>query len=216
MRRHWLSLAVLGVLTGSASALSPWDFGGPAYQRGFPSAPQASFFGYNLDDTNPGYYGGGRYREYYAYGRGYGIANFPGPLPNYPRGYIPKSMRGYPSPWSEPRPTIFVRGDAAAAPCTVEIHLPDGAEVWIDGEPTKQTGAQRTFVTPALHGGLEYSYSVRARWETDGQVVEQSRSVDVRAGDHVAIVFPRPTGGNPTTLPAEITRSVSGDLLPES
>src|SRR5262249_37440338 len=94
-----IALAVVSSILSAAPALA-WDLGGPLYQRGYPKDPPASIFGYNLDDPHPGYYGGGRYREYFSYGRGYGLANFPGPLPNYPSGYVPKSFRAYPSPWT--------------------------------------------------------------------------------------------------------------------
>ena len=42
----------------------------------------ASWYGYPINDPSPfNYYGGANYREYYGYGRGYGIAGFPGPFP---------------------------------------------------------------------------------------------------------------------------------------
>src|SRR5262249_17586951 len=48
-----------------------------------------SYYGYNLDEMNAGYYGGGRYRGYYSYGRGYGIPNYPVslPRPGFPAGH---------------------------------------------------------------------------------------------------------------------------------
>src|SRR5262249_61454712 len=46
--------------------------GGFGFGLGF-FAP--SYYGYPLDDTTAGYYGGGRYREYYSYGRRFGWAN---------------------------------------------------------------------------------------------------------------------------------------------
>src|SRR5262245_29678872 len=75
----------LAAMTAFALLLAavPVRAGGPFFRGGsfglgfFPP----SYYGYNLDDTNPGYYGGSRYREYYSYGRGYGLANYPGPVP---------------------------------------------------------------------------------------------------------------------------------------
>src|SRR5262245_51990752 len=42
-----------------------------------------SYYGYPLDEMSAGYYGGGRYNQYYSYGRGWAgsLADYPGPLP---------------------------------------------------------------------------------------------------------------------------------------
>src|SRR5437763_6784079 len=61
---------------GVTFPLTPYPYApGPGYRLP-PSA-----YGYPLDDYAGGYYGGGRYREYYGYGRGVGFADFPGPIP---------------------------------------------------------------------------------------------------------------------------------------
>ena len=60
-------------LLGLTAPGSAWELGGPLYTN---RIPPASLYGYNLDDPSPGYYGGGRYREYYSYGRGAGLALF--------------------------------------------------------------------------------------------------------------------------------------------
>src|SRR5947209_10549670 len=85
MLRNCFSLRgipALAALLGLAAPSPAWELGGPLYQRGLSNAYPASYYGYNLDDNSAGYYGGIRYQQYYAYGRGYGLANFPGPLPN--------------------------------------------------------------------------------------------------------------------------------------
>ncbi len=52
-------------------------------QDGYPIGSRAPWhYGYNLHDYAAGYFGGGNYREYYAYGRGgVSIGNFPDSLP---------------------------------------------------------------------------------------------------------------------------------------
>src|SRR5436853_6606865 len=71
--RTLLGLAASVLLTaGTARA---WDFPYPSpsnYRDVGPRAFSPGYYGYDLDDRHPGYYGGGRYREYYSYGRTYG------------------------------------------------------------------------------------------------------------------------------------------------
>jgi uncharacterized protein (TIGR03000 family) len=197
-----------GVLTGLllAAPAVAWDFGGPVYQRGFPNAPAPSIFGYNLDDPHPGYFGGGRYREYYNYGRGNTLANFPDPLPNYSRGYMPKAYRGYPSPWTagqviEP---IFV---APAEPIAyLDVQVPENAEVWIDDTKTQQSGAARVFVTPPLAGDGIFTYEIKARWDENGKPMEQTQVIVVQSGKRVSVAFPVATevgAASPLPYPLE-------------
>lgn len=202
----WHCVGIVGIMLCPATAWSWWDFGGPAYQRGFAAAPAPSIWGYNLDDPNPGYFGGGRYREYYSYGRGYGIANFPGPLPNYPYGYVPKSLRAYPSPWTPPRdfgPVVVMESEPVAY---LEIQVPAEAEVWIDDTKTQQAGQARTFVTPPLASDKVFTYEIKAKWNEDGKAVEQSQIVMVQAGKRVQVSFPATPAAQsvtPGTFPLE-------------
>jgi uncharacterized protein (TIGR03000 family) len=87
------ALLYLAINTAPASAqvASPFGFfgGRPAWIVDNP----ASNYGYNLNDPHPGYYGGGNYREYYAFGRGTGVANFPGPVPG------PEYFWDWTAPW---------------------------------------------------------------------------------------------------------------------
>jgi uncharacterized protein (TIGR03000 family) len=65
----------------------------------------------------------------------------------------------------------------------VSVHVPANAEVWFDGQPTQQRGERRTFVSPPLDSDKTLHYEVRARWtDANGQKVEQTRRVAVRAG----------------------------------
>ncbi len=62
------------------------------------------------------------------------------------------------------------------------LAVPADARVWFDGEPTKQTGALRHFLSQPLAPGRSYTYTVRVRWTQDGKPVEEERRVRVRAG----------------------------------
>lgn len=197
LRRIPLALATcaLGLATVPASA---WELGGPLYTSRYPYPP--SYYGYNLDETNPGYYGGGRYTHYYSYGRGFGLANFPDSLP----GYVPPSVMtayriGYSPPIIVTAPVLVpVPGGPDVA--RIDVQVPADAEVWIEDAPTAQTGPERHFVSPPLLRGRRYAYQLRARWTENGKAVEQTRDLVVRAGEHAAARFP--TEVEPETLPA--------------
>jgi uncharacterized protein (TIGR03000 family) len=157
----------------------------------YPRPP--SYFGYPLDDRSAGYYGGGRYTEYYSYGRGYGIANYPGPLPgpglppDY-RGPMPRPGTVYYSPSPEPPMAVMPAPQDSVAQLHVEV--PADAEVWIEGQPTKQAGTTRWFVSPPLNKGQQFEYRIRARWTAAGRPVEQTQQITVKAGDSPTVRFP--------------------------
>ena len=187
-----LAVAFFGIINGGARAGDPRypfrgsnDFGTGVY------AP--SYYGYNLDEMNACYYGGGRYREYYGYGRGYGIANYPGPLPGpgLPPDYRGSmtSHRGHATTMPEPPPLLLPQGERVAQ---IHVNVPADAEVWIEGQATKQAGTKRWFVSPELTKGQQFEYKVRARWNEEGRPVEQTQQLTVKAGDHLNVTFPTP------------------------
>jgi uncharacterized protein (TIGR03000 family) len=213
MRHPSLALLTPPALTGLVLILTSvpahaWDPFGPWPARGTPPFGSTyyspSLYGYPLDDPAPGYYGGGRYREYYSYGRPYGLANFPGPLP------IPTTPFGFrrPAHLSPPHDAAEVVVDAppfrASSPkggvASLEVQLPAEAELWIEGRKTSKTGASREFVTPLLSPSESFVYEVRARWREGERDVEQTRQVPIRAGDRLNVRFP--IAAEEGTLPA--------------
>ena len=189
-RRGWAVLATValawGATAGGAAAgffTGPWDLSlGPytgghgysynvAYGYGLPfsSAQAASIWTYPHQwpffpyYANP-YYVGGKYHH--------GV-------------YAPDWMFEL-----EPIPDGPVTPELRCA--VVQITVPEGAAVWFDGNPTRQTGARRTFSSPPLEPGNAYHYEVRARWLVKGKPVEQTQVVGVRAGEHHHILFPLP------------------------
>jgi uncharacterized protein (TIGR03000 family) len=71
----------------------------------------------------------------------------------------------------------------------MNIRVPAKAEVWFDGSKTSETGSLRSFVTPPLERGKEYSYEIRTRWTEDGRPVEQTRKINIRPGDRLTLDF---------------------------
>ena len=51
-------------------------------------------------------------------------------------------------------------------------------------------------MTPPLTVGAKYSYSIRARWQQDGQTLEQTRKLPVTGGVNVSVDFTKPAPGD--------------------
>jgi uncharacterized protein (TIGR03000 family) len=89
---------------------------------------------------------------------------------------------------SAPAPAVVyvpVSGTApapAAAPATVVVRLPADARLTFNGEPTRSTGATRTFLSPPLEAGRTYGYTLEAEVTQDGRKMTVTRQVSVRAG----------------------------------
>jgi uncharacterized protein (TIGR03000 family) len=102
------------------------------------------------------------------------------------------------------RPYFYLNGvklpAGRAAPsdnrARIWLAVPADAQVWFDGETTKQTGELRHFVSPPLAPGRSYTYSVRVRWTKDGKPAEEERRVSVRAGGSSWSDFTQLAGGN--------------------
>jgi uncharacterized protein (TIGR03000 family) len=158
-----------------------------------------------------GYYG----RGYYGW-PGYGVGLYAWPYlsgygyrdyyyPSYPRVivgtdyyapdyYYPPTVSGYYSPpdVTVVNPTAPTPAAPAADAAQVEVHVPPDAQVWFDGNPTTQTGELRTYVSPPLPADKPFHYDIRARWTDNGKVVDQTRSVEVRAGRRTTVDFMQP------------------------
>jgi uncharacterized protein (TIGR03000 family) len=209
-----LATAVLVGITGTIRAGDPCGYygfpGGFGAYYGWGSKnfyPGASY-GYHLDDRNPGYYGGLRYREYYAYAMGsYGPGFFLGPIDRYlPPDRWPAHGVYQSHHWIKPVPLAAPPADAAArvpdGPVRLMVRVPADAEVWVDGNPTRQTGPAREFITPPLKGGAEYVLLVRARWTENGQERDQTSTVSVRAGGRFQVAFPTAPDTEAVSAPA--------------
>jgi uncharacterized protein (TIGR03000 family) len=170
-------LACVTLLTETRAADPPFG------TRGFP----LSWYGYNLDEYAGGYFGGGRYTRYYAYGRssGVSIADFPGPVPTAP---YPWFGPGKYMPTPRATAPLHIQHPA---PCNIVVWVPEQAEVWVDQTLTNSTGPGRVFVSPPLDPVLRHTYEIRARWTgADGKEIDQTQVIGVYAGDRTVVRFP--------------------------
>ena len=139
------------------------------YRSGYSGGYRSGYYG----GYRPGYFGGLGVGLYYSpfYGADYGGA--------YGAAYTPPAY-AYPSPSpalysgggegdlgpAAPQPPGPPPPDGAAA---VGVVVPADAEVWFNGDPTKQTGEQREFVTPTLPVGRAYQYEILRPLEGERQ-----------------------------------------------
>ena len=154
-----------------------------------------------------GGYGGSSYHSGYGYNRGYGGSLYVipsiylAPSGGYaaPTVYASPAASYYYGPSADLRsgygPSADLRPGSAPVPATptnlayLDVRVPPDAQVWVDGDPTTQTGGERSFVSPPLEPGRIFMYEIRARWLDNGEVVDLTKQVRIRAGDRVPVDF---------------------------
>jgi uncharacterized protein (TIGR03000 family) len=93
-----------------------------------------------------------------------------------------------------------------APTATIEVRLPQDAELRFDGTRSTQTGAVRTFVTPPLDPATTYAYDIRANWLENGREVNRTRHVEFRVGDRMVVDFMAPPVPGTSILRAQPLR----------
>jgi uncharacterized protein (TIGR03000 family) len=85
-------------------------------------------------------------------------------------------------------PIVVVAGDEPPADkALLAVRLPALAALTIGDGATKQTGAERTFISPPLTPGKTYYYELKATWEENGRRKTVTREVAVSAGRRTLI-----------------------------
>jgi len=87
-------------------------------------------------------------------------------------------------------------GEEAAAAATITVSLPADAKLFVDDYATTSTSSTRTFVSPPLTPGKDYTYTLKAEIMRDGEKRTVTERVPVRAGQDstVALDVSRFTG----------------------
>jgi carbonic anhydrase len=71
---------------------------------------------------------------------------------------------------------------------TITLRVPTAeARVWIDSKATTSRGVSRTFETPALAVGKEYSYQIKATWVDGGKEVTREKTVTFKGGEPATV-----------------------------
>jgi uncharacterized protein (TIGR03000 family) len=186
MRRRRLAAAIL--LAAGALLLAP--AAGRAQGRpGTPDPIPPNFYGPGALSW-PGAYSYTQRNGWYGYNwpyKGYYTHHYES-WPYQPRGGPPTPVGSERTPATERSSYYSYGASAEGGTARVKVTLPDAdAQVWFEGQLTRQRGTERGFVSPRLDPGQEYLYDVRARWTENGREVERTRTVRVRA-DGVATV----------------------------
>ncbi|GIW93125.1 MAG: hypothetical protein KatS3mg110_1166 [Pirellulaceae bacterium] len=99
----------------------------------------------------------------------------------------------------KPNGTLPPPGSASAwywdGSALLTVSVPESARVYVNGLPTTSTGSERRYISRGLRPGMAYTYEVRAEVTVDGQTVEETKTVELRAGDTARLEFrlePRP------------------------
>jgi uncharacterized protein (TIGR03000 family) len=198
-----LTLLALG-LTASEAQAQRRGRGGRGGGWGVSVGPGGVYYGQGgrYDGWGRGYgdrgYGGYGDRWYGSrYGGGYGDPYWSGGRYVYPRTYYSSPsvvyQDSYPSTtqsysFYSPAETTT---DSSIARIRVRVGDPN-AEVWFNGSPTQQRGADRVFETPPLSTSSSNTYEIRARWrDDDGQMRDRTRTINVQPGRETMVDFTR-------------------------
>jgi uncharacterized protein (TIGR03000 family) len=78
---------------------------------------------------------------------------------------------------------------SSSSSASLDIRVPEGADVRIDGRPLEQSGIKRRYVTPAVPPNQSVHHRINATWTENGRKISASRDVMVQAGDRQSILF---------------------------
>ena len=112
-----------------------------------------------------------------------------------PTFYTQQMPGGYTYQSAYPSPEVVNRmpDPGLSVLAAVRVPTPD-TQLWIEGKEMSSGGILRTFISPPLESGKDYTYTIRASWTENGKAVDRTQVVDVKAGKRVAVDF---TEGQP-------------------
>jgi uncharacterized protein (TIGR03000 family) len=92
------------------------------------------------------------------------------------------------------------------------LRVPEGAKVWIEGQPTAKEGAVREFRTSALRAGEAWEgYEVKVAMIVDGREWTETKRITLVGGNDVSLTIDpaanlaeTPAGGEPVAAPAGV------------
>jgi uncharacterized protein (TIGR03000 family) len=169
----------------------PWGYGygygGPGVSVGFQSGRYGAVVG-SGGYGYPGYGNPGYGYSYPTWPGGYGQPWTAGSIPS--GGYVAGPT--YPPvgivtaggvPGSETGIMQVSSSSLVAAPAKLDITVPADAEVWFDGTKSTDTGPQRKFVSKELQPGVQDTFTMKIRWNRDGEERTQEFTVPIHAGE---------------------------------
>lgn len=91
-----------------------------------------------------------------------------------------------------PTPAPGTSTQTGAVDGVLAVSVPEDAQIFVNGLKTTSTGALRQYISRNLKSGYNYNYEVRAEAVRGGRVVEQVKTVDLRAGQTTRLAFDFP------------------------
>jgi uncharacterized protein (TIGR03000 family) len=80
--------------------------------------------------------------------------------------------------------------EAVAVTTSLTLRVPEGAKVWIEGQPTAKEGAVREFQTSALEAGETWEgYEVKVALVVDGQAITTTKRIDLIGGKAIDLTI---------------------------
>ncbi|OWK40600.1 Keratin [Fimbriiglobus ruber] len=83
----------------------------------------------------------------------------------------------------------YARAGGAMGRATVVVRLPADARLYAEGRLLSLASTERTFVSPPLPGGLDFTYTFRAEYVRDGETITRSKRIAIRAGTASLVEF---------------------------
>lgn len=96
-------------------------------------------------------------------------------------GWLPKLTIHVAPPQPTERPVVL------HIATTIEVIVPEEAELWFQSTRTKQAGNRRVFTTPPLPVGETFTYDVYARWIESGVERTVRETLIVRGGERLVV-----------------------------
>lgn len=97
-------------------------------------------------------------------------------------------------------PPVDSTWNRADTEATLTVNVPSEAKIFVNGTATRSNGAVRRYVSRGLTPGFEYTYEIKAELDRDGQAIEETKVVKVRAGASIDVAFEL----NGTTTPETV------------
>lgn len=69
------------------------------------------------------------------------------------------------------------------------VRVPSQAKIFINDRLTTSLGTVRQYITRQLGSGMIYTYNVRAEITRDGRTITQTRTMQLKAGQHIDLAF---------------------------
>ena len=72
---------------------------------------------------------------------------------------------------------------------TLTVSVPTDAKVFVNDAATSSAGSNRRYVSRGLSPGRTYTYTVRVEFERDGEMVTETKTAQLSAGDNAELSF---------------------------